>query len=204
MTKTRFSLGISVLLFGLLFLNGLVLYKKLRPRKAEPFNVGIAWDYNSAHLAAAKRRGCGFIESTAKLEQLKRKGKLVEIVSCRNFLIQHLTHSSPYLVPKAKEVFQKLGAEFFETTGCRFVITSLTRTFKQQQALSGNNINAARESAHCYGTTLDISYIQFEGQARAEVNPEQILEQLLLSARDRGDVLLVKEQRQKCFHITIQ
>ena len=196
MVKTRFSLGISVLLFGLLCLDGLVLYKKLRPRKAEAFNVVGVWDYNPAHLSAAKRLGCGFVESKTQLEQLKRNGELV--------FIQQLTHSSPCLVPKAKEVFQKLGSDFVEASGCRFVITSLTRTLRQQQALSGNNINAARESAHCYGTTIDISYIQFEGQARAAVNPEQVLEQLLVSARNRGDVLLVKEQRQKCFHITIR
>jgi hypothetical protein len=204
MTKTRFSLGISVLLFGLLCWDGLALFKKQPKRKVNAVNVVGVWDYNPAHLSAAKRGGCGFIESKTQLEQLKRNGKLVEVVSGPEFFIQHLTHSSPYLVPKAKEVFQKLGSDFVEATGCRFVITSLTRTLKQQQALSGNNINAAKESAHCYGTTIDISYIQFEGQARAAVNPEQVLEQLLVLARNRGDVLLVKEQRQKCFHITIR
>ncbi len=109
MVKTRFSLGISVLLFGLLFLDGLVLYKKLRPRKAEAFNVVGVWDYNPAHLSAAKRLGCGFIESKTQLEQLKRNGELVEVVSGPEFFIQQLTHSSPCLVPKAKDVFQKLG-----------------------------------------------------------------------------------------------
>jgi hypothetical protein len=71
------------------------------------------------------------------------------------------------------------------------VVTYLTRTLKQQQSLSGNNINAARNSAHCYGTAIDISCIQFEGQARAAVDPERILEQILVRARKRGYVLVV-------------
>ncbi|MDA0309914.1 MAG: hypothetical protein O3C46_04270, partial [Bacteroidetes bacterium] len=79
MTKTRFSLGISVLLFGLLCWDGLALFKKQPKRKVNAVNVVGVWDYNPAHLSAAKRGGCGFIESKTQLEQLKRNGKLVEV-----------------------------------------------------------------------------------------------------------------------------
>lgn len=205
MTKTRFSLGIAVLLFGLLCCSGFVLFKKLKPAKKIIPETGTGvWDFNPAHIAAAKKNGCGFIDSKAKLDKLKQKGKLVEVISSKDFFIQHLTHSCPFLVPKAKLVLHQLGKKFVQETGCRFVVTSLTRTLAQQKSLGGNNVNAAKKSAHCYGTTVDISYIQFEGQPRAAVNPEQALEQLLVAARGRGEVLVVKEQRQKCFHITIR
>jgi len=145
------------------------------------------------------------------VDGLLKKDVLVKIEDCRFFHIDQLKHSHPYLVPEAVNLLKDIGVEFhkrLKSNGMkpyRFVITSVLRTDESQHKLGRHNTNATTNSAHCYGTTFDITYNKFmDGDsvfypAKVPV----IFKQTLVAMRLQCRFLIKKEHRQSCYHITV-
>jgi hypothetical protein len=193
-----------IALFGIVVCFGIWNARVLSEHKELPSFAASKWDINSFHLDAAKRVGCSFISSSSDLKKNLATGDLVKVESSKGFFIPNLNHSCAAMTPNAKQIVQQMGLEFYRQTGCSFIVTSMTRTAQQQKKLSKGNINAASESAHCYGTTFDVSYINFEKCTNKSVQDlSSILENTVQFFRREGLILAIKEKRQKCFHITV-
>lgn len=190
-------------------------------------------DENPVHIEAAQRFGIVPIADSAS--RAKALDAMVEIFTCDRYKVDSLEHSIPYLVPEAKDLLDDLGADFAETLKAhhlppyKFIITSVTRTLAQRDELSGKNVNAAKESSHCYGTTIDISWKRFdpiikqtealkegssimlpkgssEQNEASEDKTEELkraLASLLHQYRAAGRCLVKYERKQACFHITV-
>ena len=66
-------------------------------------------DLNDTHLSAAKRIGIRPLASRTEAEGLG--GKLVEVAPCERYAMDSLTHSIPFLVPKAGALLDTIGVK---------------------------------------------------------------------------------------------
>lgn len=169
-------------------------------------------DLNDAHLVYAQKYGIKPIATTSDIMKIKRP--IVEIRSNENYHIDKLTHSYPYLVPEAKALLDTIGyrfkAKLQERGGGNYKIkvTSLLRTYESIQRLQHGNVNSTVNSAHLYGTTFDISYVDFrEGHfntvRHTDGELKNLLAEVLLELREQGRCLVKFEHKQSCFHITV-
>lgn len=88
-----------------------------------------------------------------------------QIVSSNSlYYVRELTHSVPYLVPKAETLLSDIAREFqtISGTNSRFEVTSVLRIKGDIKKLQGSNANATTNSCHLYGITFDISYALFK------------------------------------------
>lgn len=168
---------------------------------------------NSTHIAAAKAKGLSAPpKNEAEVE--KMRGKLVKIRSTKNYKVDDLSHSLPYLTKGAAKSLETVADDFadiLERNGLphyRFIVTSVLRTEESvRQLRKSGNINATTNSAHCYATTFDITYKRFD---KADTSPDYmtdenlklVLAQALLNAQRAGLVYVKYEYKQACFHIT--
>lgn len=168
-------------------------------------------DLNPEHLVYAERLGIRPIASTRDIMRLKRP--IVKVESNAYHHIDDLSHSYPYLVPQAAELLDTIGARFnrklSERGGGNYKIkvTSLLRTRESVNRLRHGNINSTENSAHLYGTTFDISYVEFrEGMFNTKKHTDgelkNLLAEVLLELRDAEKCLVKFERKQGCFHIT--
>lgn len=167
-------------------------------------------DSNATHLTSAKVIGFAPITDLHTAYNLSQP--IQEIYTCRAYHIDDLTHSMPYLVPKAAKLLYEIGTEFsdsvFARSGAhyRIKVTSLTRTDATVAKLRRRNRNATVESAHRYGTTFDISYAKFMCLDESNIISLEDLKNILaeiLNAKRNGNRCYVKfESKQGCFHIT--
>lgn len=170
-------------------------------------------DNNIKHLSAAKAIGLSERPcDRAAAERLKKQ--LREVRSTDNYLLDSLTHSVPYLVPKAADELNAIGAGFADILSrnnlphYRFRVTSILRTDADIKALQkSGNINSVSNSAHCYGTTFDIAYLHYDKVTRTrdyvpEDNLKLVLAQVLLNEQRAGHIYVKYEWKQGCFHIT--
>ena len=67
-------------------------------------------DLNDKHLKAARQWGIQPVTSDELLEE--QMGKLDKIGSCRYYQVDELTHSIPYLVPRAEKLLKTIGRNF--------------------------------------------------------------------------------------------
>ena len=122
-------------------------------------------DLNDAHLAAAKKIGVKPLKNREAAEKLG--GKVVEIKSGKLYQVDSLTHSIPFLVPKASALLDSIGANFLDSLESKglnpnqIIVTSVLRTQDDVKRLGKRNVNASQNSAHVYGTTFDITYKRF-------------------------------------------
>ena len=92
---------------------------------------------------------------------------LEKVVSCKEYFVDELTHSLPYLVSDAADLLREIGQRFNDTLAVRgggyyrIKVTSVLRTPASIKKLRRRNRNATKSSAHQYGTTFDISYRKF-------------------------------------------
>lgn len=140
---------------------------------------------------------------------------VVRIETGKRYVVDPLTHSSPYLVPKAAQLLDDLGKAFQDSIykrgynrNHRFIVTSVTRTREDVEKLSRTNVNATENSCHCYATTFDISYSRFERPAEHAIADDSklydILMQVALDFRTAKRCFVKWEHRQKCLHITVR
>lgn len=132
----------------------------------------------------------------------------------KNYIVDELTHSVPYLVPSAKKELDAIGEGFADILKrnnlphYRFHITSILRTQDDVLALQkSGNINSISNSCHCYGTTFDIAYSRFDKVSEGpdymnEDNLKLALGQVLLNEQRAGNIYIKYEWKQCCFHIT--
>lgn len=170
-------------------------------------------DRNQVQLAAAEAIGLKH-KPKDRAEAKKMKGQLREIRSGKNYIIDELTHSVPYLVPKAADELDAIGDEFADILArndlphYRFRVTSVLRTEDDIRRLQkSGNVNAISNSAHCYGTTFDIAYYHYEKMTDTpdyvpEDNLKLVLGQVLLNEQRKGHIYVKYEGKQCCFHIT--
>lgn len=167
-------------------------------------------DSNHVQLAVAEKLGIKPIESLSDAWNLRRPVK--KIVSCREYFVDNLTHSLPYLVPEAYDLLGEIGARFNDTLQARgggsyrIKVTSVLRTSDGIKKLRRRNINAVRTSAHQFGTTFDISYAKFICDSmtvnRTQEDLKNLLAEILKELSADGKCYVKYERKQGCFHIT--
>lgn len=172
-------------------------------------------DLNDIHLESAKRLGVQPVDSREEADEMV--GRLEELGTCEVYRLDSLTHSIPYLVPQANALLHKIGQNFLDSLQAKglnpnkIVVTSVLRTQHDVKRLRRGNLNASANSAHCYGTTFDVSWKRFEKVPHPEGRPMQdvnrdtlklVLSEVLRDLRQGGQCHVKYELKQGCFHIT--
>lgn len=172
-------------------------------------------DLNEKHLIAARKWGVKPIQSREEADEHTHDLALIE--SNELYEVDRLTHSIPFLVPRANELLEMIAKNFQDSINAKWlepnkiVVTSVLRTIKDVKNLNKTNTNASMNSAHFYGTTFDISWKRFktiekQGQYETLTTNEAKLKNVLCEVlRDlqKSDRCYVKyEKKQACFHIT--
>ena len=172
-------------------------------------------DLNDAHLAAAKKIGVKPLKNREAAEKLG--GKVVEIKSGKLYQVDSLTHSIPFLVPKASALLDSIGANFLDSLESKglnpnqIIVTSVLRTQDDVKRLGKRNVNASQNSAHVYGTTFDITYKRFfkvedpDGRPMQDVRADTlklVLSEVLRDLKKQEKCYIKYEMKQACLHIT--
>jgi hypothetical protein len=146
----------------------------------------------------------------------KMRNQLKLVKTNENYVVDSLTHSIPYLVPKAAAELESIGREFadiLQRNGLphyRFYVTSVLRTQHDVKHLQkSGNVNATTNSCHCYGTTFDLAYYRYDKVTRTreymhQDNLKLVLGQVLLNHQRAGKIYVKYEYKQACFHITVR
>ena len=170
-------------------------------------------DMQNKQKAAAQANGLAPFRSRAEIEEnygkLRLTRKLVHIESNPKYIVRELTSSSPYVVPKVRDLLDDIAERFQEKTQSktRFIVTSVLRTEEDVKKLRKTNVNASTNSCHCNATTIDISYVRF-GEDRVRPRDEYqlrlALAQTLHELRKEGRCYVKIERKQYCYHITVR
>ncbi len=174
-------------------------------------------DMNDVHLEAAQQIGIAPLASRDGIPGASRKLYLI----CSNmgfagpepYVVDRLTHSTPYLVKEAADLLYEIGVCFQDSLRNKHlapysvVVTSVLRTDADVKNLSKRNVNASKRSVHCYGTTFDISYKRFVKLDRnapdaREADLIAVLGEVLRDLKINGRCYVKHEVKQACFHIT--
>jgi len=189
------------------------------------YNINELLRYNNPyHINVAQNNGVKIL-GLKTLKKLVKAGKLVRINSCDTYIIGKLTSSHPFVVPQMKDLLNEIGHEFHvvlknsKMPYHRFYISSCSRTLAEQKRLLRTNPNAGKKSSHCYGLTIDVSYIRFsegfngpapsDGIIRNEYflskqkTPEKILAAVLVKLQREKKCIVIYEKYQSVFHITV-
>ncbi len=174
-------------------------------------------DLNDVQLATAKRIGIRPITSREEAEDEVESAYLERIASCERYDVDSLTHSIPYLIPKASALLDTIGVNFLDSlkhkglNPNKIIVTSVLRTKDDVKRLRRTNGNASLNSCHFYGTTFDISWKRFtkvehpEGRPMQDVSADTlklVLSEVLRDLRKADRCYVKYELRQGCFHIT--
>lgn len=189
---------------------------KSKPNKIIYWNCNREFnDMNDTHLKAAKKIGINPLDS--KEEILEASKKLYMIGGPLRFgepyVVDKLTHSSPFLVKEAVDLLHEIGQAFQDSLKNKHMpsysvlVSSVLRTDNDVKNLKRRNINASQRSVHCYGTTFDISYKRFvkhddEGKDAKQVHLKAVLAEVLRDLKKQGRCYVKHEVKQACFHIT--
>lgn len=172
-------------------------------------------DLNEAHLAVAQAIGISPLANREEAESMKEQ--LVHITNNDFYRVDSLTHSIPYLVPRAGILLDTIGANFLDSLAAKglnpnqVIITSVLRTKDDVKRLRRRNGNASENSAHFYGATFDVSWKRFnkveeeEGRPLQDVNSDTlklVLSEVLRDLRQADKCYVKYELKQGCFHIT--
>jgi hypothetical protein len=137
----------------------------------------------------------------------------VAVRSCKDFYVDRLSHSYPYLTRSGAILLHEIGRRFNDSLAARgggayrIKVTSLLRTGHTVGRLRRVNRNATATSAHQYGATFDISYSKFicddsTATRRSFEDLKNLLAEIVDGLRDEGRCFVKHERRQACFHIT--
>lgn len=169
-------------------------------------------DSNYLQLKAATSMGLEPVSTLRDAWRLRRP--VVKVVSCRDYFVDTLTHSLPFLVPEAETLLRDIGRQFRDSLAARgggdyrIKVTSLLRTPMTIAKLRRRNRNAIDSSAHQYGTTFDISYMKFicdsKKVPRTQSDLRGLLTEILVDLRASGRCYVKYERKQACFHITVR
>ena len=172
-------------------------------------------DLNDVQLKAAHTWGITPLASREEAENMD--GKLVHITDNEFYAVASLTHSVPYLVPRASALLDTIGANFLDSLTAKglnpnkIIVTSVLRTENDVNRLRRRNGNASKNSCHFYGTTFDVSWKRFkkvedeEGRPLQDVSADTlklVLAEVLRDVRKADKCYIKYELKQGCFHIT--
>lgn len=174
-------------------------------RLREVFN-----DSNYQHYAYAQKLGISPIHTVRDAYFTSKP--VVYVRSTKNYSVDSLTHSIPFLVPQAEALLDKIGANFKDSLrarggdGYRILATSLLRTPQSVKRLRRVNINSTDSSTHQFATTFDISYVRFDDYGvKKRIHQEDLknlLAEVLLDLRKEGRCLVKYERKTGCYHVT--
>lgn len=189
-----------------------------KPRVAPPAKahrlIGVKYrifnDANDKHLAVASKLGITPLESREAVDAVS--GKLEKTDDYKAYKVDKLTHSVPYLVPEACSLLSEIGRSFQDSLvmkhlpPAKIIVTSVLRTQNDVKRLGTRNVNASKNSAHCYGTTFDITYKRFYTMMGESMDNAAkytaVLGEVLRDLRKQGRCYVKFERKQACFHIT--
>lgn len=177
-------------------------------------------DKNDVQLQAARMNGIQPVTSREEALKLLGRNELVNICNSPFYTVDKLTHSMPYLVPKAQQLLNTISVNFIDSLQAKGIaphmpmITSVLRTANDIKKLQKGNVNATTNSCHCYGTTVDIAYNRFTpivGYYNDSIEPtlwnsnmKLVLSEVLKDLRDEGKCYVKYERKQGCFHLTVR
>lgn len=175
-------------------------------------------DLQDVQIEAARRWGVDPVEDREEAEH--RKDELVYIGSNPYYSMdKRMSHSIPYLVPRASNLLQKISRNFLDSLAIKgiplhtLIVTSVLRTESDVRRLRAINGNASPESCHRYGTTFDICYNRYntvqnpDGPERRAVRNDTlkwVLSEVLRDMREAEMCYVKYEVHQGCFHITVR
>ena len=162
-------------------------------------------DINETHLQAARKLGIPPQPNRDALMQMT--DRLVALEETRYYCLDPMTQSVPYLVPDAADFLTALGKlwQEYHGTNSRYIITSCTRSDADVKSLRRSNVNATEDSAHRYGTTIDITYNRFDRRGRTtDGKLKEDLARALYDMQQAGHCYVKYEYKQACFHITVR
>lgn len=172
-------------------------------------------DLNDVQLATAVRLGVPECED--RDEASRNIERYVYVGESPYYDMERLSHSVPYLVPRAAILLEEIGRSFLDSLASKgipfhkFVVTSVLRTNEDIRRLRRRNGNASEQSCHRFGTTFDISYNIYHRVQDPALPPEpetwavtlkSVLAEVLNDQRQLGTCYVKYEYRQSCFHIT--
>ena len=184
-------------------IRGVVSYKRSFP------------DLNDKHLEVAKTVGIRPLEDREEAESMKEK--LTHITDNEFYVVDSLTHSIPYLVPRASALLDTIGYNCLDSLAAKglnpnqVIVTSVLRTQSDVKRLRRRNGNASANSAHCFGATFDVSWKRFKkvedenGRPLQDVGSDTlklVLSEVLRDLRQAEKCYIKYELKQGCFHIT--
>ena len=140
------------------------------------------------------------------------RGNLVGIRSTRDYIVDDMPHSYPYLTRDCRKLLKEIARRFRKKTrddglyGSRFIITSMTRTTKNLDNLGKSNINSSENSPHLYGNAFDISYARFSVRKLQVKECDQwymkeALAEVIWQLRQEKKCWATYERQQGCFHV---
>lgn len=175
-------------------------------------------DLQEVQILAAQQHGVTPVANREEAE--RRKNELVYVGADPYFCIdKNMTHSIPYLVPRAHDLLSDIGRNFLDSLYVkgiplhRIIVSSILRTEDDVQRLRRRNGNASEQSCHRYGTTFDIAYNRYSTvshpdgpECRAVRNDtlKWVLSQVLRDLRADSACYVKHERKQGCFHITVR
>ena len=185
-----------------------IIYYRRRMNYTAEFN-----DLNDVHLEQAKRTGLSAIPAD-RAAVARLGGLLVEISDNDWYVLDNLTHSVPYLTKGAAAELRDIAKAFCDSLASkgfpayRLVVSSVLRTQADVNKLRrSGNPNASENSAHCYGTTFDITYTKYDkvvpgGDYMEPFELTKVLGEVLKARRDAGRCYVKCEKKQHVFHTT--
>lgn len=175
-------------------------------------------DLQDVQIVSAQKWGVSPVEDRTEAE--RRKDELVFVGSNPYYTMdEHMTHSIPYLVPRASDLLQKIGRNFLDSLAIKgiplhtLIVTSVLRTEDDVRRLRRFNSNASEASCHRFGTTFDICYNRYntvshpDGPERRPVRNDSlkwVLSEVLRDLREQELCYVKYEVKQGCFHITVR
>ena len=206
MPVNRALLGDSMGLIAEADIHRLPTYIEQRPLK-EIFN-----DSNALQLEAAEKNGFQPVTSLRDAYHINKP--LIRIFSCDAYMLDDLSASVPYLVPKAAQLLKEIGYAFQDSVkkrggkAYRIKVTSVTRTVYSVSKLMRRNRAATENSCHRYGTTFDISWVKFDCMDPSMVisleDLKNILAEVVLDFRRQDRCYAIFERKSGCLHITVR
>lgn len=181
---------------------------------------GLRADANAAQIERARQQG---LSHPFDLQQEISRGHLVELKDSTGYWTLHnLNYSAPYVTPSTQVMLIEMAQRFHRSLDSigvprfRLVITSALRTPETQAALRRVNRNASRiESAHEFGTTVDVAYRRFAAPVDANdsimiktafnrgTELQAILGRVIAQMRKEGKLMVMMERRQPVYHMTV-
>ncbi len=195
---------------------------------ATPY-VRLLKDPQDVQLPAAKSKGLRAPLPDRRAVRATPPGTLVPLRDNPLYTVAAMSYSVPTVTPAAASLLEEIGRRFqarlsaLHLAGFRPVVTSGLRTLDDQRELhESGNVNAVPESAHFYGTTIDLAYMRWQSpdypfdrialasmgelsearQCRNQVLKTVLAQTLLELRREKRAYVMHEGLRQACFHVT--